>query len=73
MILRAGAVLELEWTSDLLPPVIKINLMYKFFKHLAAAVFYGTTMDSAFINGTFIVERIISMWNDCKSKHLESS
>lgn len=38
---------------------MKINFMYKFFKHLAAAVSYDTTVDSAFINGTFTVDFII--------------
>lgn len=50
---------------------MKINFMYKFFEHLAVAVIYGTSMDSAFKASTFIVDCIISTFNNYESKHLE--
>lgn len=50
---------------------MKINLMYVFFKHMAA--FYGTSIDNAFKAGTFIVDCIISTFNCYESKYLESS
>lgn len=52
---------------------MKINFMYEFFEHLDVAVFYGTSMDSTFKAGTFIVDCIISTFNNYESKYLESN
>lgn len=52
---------------------MKINFIYEFFEHLAVAVLYGTSLDSAFKAGTFIVDCIISTLNNYESKYLESS
>lgn len=46
--------------------------MQESFEHLAVAVLYGIFIDSAFKAGAFIVDCIISTFNNYESKYLES-